>query len=142
MPPKGAELAFRSASRVSGRSREDGMASVYLAEDLKHDRKVAVKVLKPELAAVLGVERFVIEAWRQPLVRRLQEEMPRLGFTPATPADSTSPIVTFATRDGPAVQRTLQAANVTARVSPLRVRFSPSVYNDMKDVERVLEVLS
>src|SRR5688500_11677369 len=37
------------------------MATVYLAQDLKHDRKVALKVLKPELAAVLGAERFVIE---------------------------------------------------------------------------------
>src|SRR4029079_9753444 len=38
-----------------------GMATVYLAHDLKHDRKVAVKVLKPELAAVLRAERFVVE---------------------------------------------------------------------------------
>jgi len=38
-----------------------GMATVYLAQDLKHDRKVAIKVLKPELAAVLGAERFVQE---------------------------------------------------------------------------------
>ena len=35
-----------------------GMATVYLARDLKHDRQVALKVLKPELGAVLGVERF------------------------------------------------------------------------------------
>ncbi len=35
---------------------EGGMATVYLAEDLKHHRKVAVKVLRPELAAVLGAE--------------------------------------------------------------------------------------
>jgi len=40
---------------------QGGMATVYLAEDLKHDRKVAIKVLKPELAAVLGAERFVQE---------------------------------------------------------------------------------
>jgi serine/threonine-protein kinase len=40
---------------------EGGMANVYLAEDLKHHRKVAVKVLRPELAAVLGAERFVKE---------------------------------------------------------------------------------
>ena len=40
---------------------EGGMATVYLAEDLKHHRKVAVKVLRPELAAVLGAERFVQE---------------------------------------------------------------------------------
>ncbi len=38
-----------------------GMATVYLARDLKHDRDVAIKVLKPELAAVLGAERFVVE---------------------------------------------------------------------------------
>ena len=38
-----------------------GMATVYLTEDIKHKRKVALKVLKPELAAVLGGERFVVE---------------------------------------------------------------------------------
>ncbi len=37
------------------------MATVYLAEDLKHHRKVAVKVLRPELAAILGAERFLKE---------------------------------------------------------------------------------
>jgi serine/threonine protein kinase/Tol biopolymer transport system component len=38
-----------------------GMATVYLARDLRHDRQVAVKVLKPELGAVLGAERFLSE---------------------------------------------------------------------------------
>jgi TolB-like protein len=38
-----------------------GMATVYLATDLKHDRPVALKVLKPELAAVLGADRFLRE---------------------------------------------------------------------------------
>ncbi len=38
-----------------------GMATVYLADDLKHHRKVAVKILRPELAAVLGPDRFVRE---------------------------------------------------------------------------------
>ena len=40
---------------------EGGMATVHLARDLKHDRRVALKVLKPELGAVLGVERFLGE---------------------------------------------------------------------------------
>ena len=35
------------------------MATVYLADDLKHERKVALKVLKPELAAVVGAEHFL-----------------------------------------------------------------------------------
>jgi serine/threonine-protein kinase len=38
-----------------------GMATVYLAEDLKHRRKVALKVLRPELAAIIGAERFLKE---------------------------------------------------------------------------------
>ena len=38
-----------------------GMATVYLAQDLRHDRRVAIKVLRPELAAVIGAERFLKE---------------------------------------------------------------------------------
>lgn len=40
---------------------QGGMATVYLAEDIRHNRKVAVKVLRPELAAVIGAERFLQE---------------------------------------------------------------------------------
>ncbi|MDP3773213.1 MAG: protein kinase, partial [Gemmatimonadales bacterium] len=40
---------------------EGGMATVYLAHDVKHDRKVALKVLRPELASILGAERFLSE---------------------------------------------------------------------------------
>ena len=40
---------------------QGGMATVYLAEDLRHHRTVALKVLRPELAATLGVERFLRE---------------------------------------------------------------------------------
>ncbi len=38
-----------------------GMATVYLAQDVRHDRKVALKMLRPELAAILGGERFLAE---------------------------------------------------------------------------------
>ncbi|MBC7564119.1 MAG: protein kinase [Gemmatimonadaceae bacterium] len=38
-----------------------GMATVYLAQDIKHRRKVALKVLRPELSAVIGAERFLKE---------------------------------------------------------------------------------
>ncbi|HEX9632114.1 MAG TPA: protein kinase [Gemmatimonadales bacterium] len=38
-----------------------GMATVYLAHDVKHDRKVALKVLRPELSAILGAARFLAE---------------------------------------------------------------------------------
>src|SRR6186713_1063217 len=38
-----------------------GMATVYVAHDVRHDRRVALKVLRPELAAVIGAERFLAE---------------------------------------------------------------------------------
>lgn len=54
-----AALADRyTVVREAGRG---GMATVYLAEDVKHSRKVAIKVLKPDLAAALGPERFLRE---------------------------------------------------------------------------------
>jgi len=53
--------ALADRYRLERELGQGGMATVYLAADLKHDRKVAIKVLKPELAAVLGAERFVQE---------------------------------------------------------------------------------
>ena len=53
--------ALADSYKIEGELGAGGMATVYLAHDLKHDRKVAVKVLRPELAAVLGAERFIQE---------------------------------------------------------------------------------
>jgi eukaryotic-like serine/threonine-protein kinase len=55
------EAALAHRYRIERELGEGGMATVYLAEDLKHERLVAVKVLKPELAAVLGGDRFLTE---------------------------------------------------------------------------------
>ncbi len=53
--------ALADRYRIERELGQGGMATVYLARDLKHDRQVALKVLKPELAAVLGADRFVVE---------------------------------------------------------------------------------
>ena len=53
--------ALADRYRIERELGQGGMATVYLAHDLRHDRQVALKVLKPELAAVLGGERFVVE---------------------------------------------------------------------------------
>ena len=53
--------ALASRYRIERELGSGGMATVYLAHDLKHDRDVAVKVLRPELAAVLGTNRFLNE---------------------------------------------------------------------------------
>ncbi|HLG05346.1 MAG TPA: protein kinase [Gemmatimonadales bacterium] len=47
--------------RIEGELGAGGMATVYRAHDLKHDRPVALKVLRPELAAVIGADRFLHE---------------------------------------------------------------------------------
>ena len=51
--------ALEGRYRVERELGEGGMPTVYLADDLKHERKVALKVLTPELAAVVGAERFL-----------------------------------------------------------------------------------
>ncbi len=61
------DLHQQLAAALTGRYRverelgQGGMAVVFLAQDLKHDRRVAVKVLRPELSAVLGGDRFLRE---------------------------------------------------------------------------------
>src|SRR5262247_4291091 len=59
--PSRLEASLADRYRIERQLGQGGMATVYLAQDLKHDRQVAIKVLKPELAAVLGAERFVVE---------------------------------------------------------------------------------
>jgi Tol biopolymer transport system component/tRNA A-37 threonylcarbamoyl transferase component Bud32 len=53
--------ALAGRYRIDGEVGQGGMATVYLAQDLKHDRKVAIKVLRAELAAVIGADRFLTE---------------------------------------------------------------------------------
>src|SRR3954465_5821842 len=54
-------IALADRYRIERELGQGGMATVYLAEDVRHHRKVAIKVLRPELAAVIGAERFVRE---------------------------------------------------------------------------------
>jgi len=63
MTPAASRLAAALSDhyRVERELGQGGMATVYLALDLKHDRKVAIKVLHPELSAVIGGERFLAE---------------------------------------------------------------------------------
>lgn len=87
-----------------------------------------------------GVEK--IEAQRQPLLRKIQVEMPRLGFTPMTPAESRSPIVSFARKNALALRERLVSAKVNIELYEDRVRVSPSVYNTLADVEQLLAALA
>ncbi|MFL5547123.1 MAG: hypothetical protein ACJ8AQ_06165, partial [Gemmatimonadales bacterium] len=55
------QSALPGTYRVKRELGRGGMATVWLAQDLKHDRPVAIKVIHPELAQVLGDERFLRE---------------------------------------------------------------------------------
>jgi len=88
----------------------------------------------------MGVEK--IQAHRQPLLKKLREEMPRLGFSPLTPPESTSALISFTMKDRANVVDRLKKANVNVRVAEDFLRVSPSIFNDMGDVEKLLEALA
>ena len=103
----------------------------------------AIAALRDSLSYLLetGVNR--IQDHRQALLRKLQTELPKLGYTPMTPMDSTSPIVTFAFKDADRILKPrLDAANINISVYQNRFRISPSVYNDMADINKLIETLS
>lgn len=84
-----------------------------------------------------------IQAWRQPLIEKARREMPRLGFEPLTPEDSTGPLIAWARQNARAdLHERLQAAGVQVSLSWHRLRISPSVFNSEADIDRVLEALS
>ena len=102
----------------------------------------ALGALQHSLKHIQEVGVANIQAHRQPLIDRLQREMPRLGFEPLTPAGTTSPIVSFAIKDPVRVADKLRKANVIVGDSLNRLRISPSVFNDQRDIDRLLETLA
>jgi selenocysteine lyase/cysteine desulfurase len=88
----------------------------------------------------LGVS--AIQAWRQPLVNAVQTELRRRGYEPMTPLDSKTPLVAFALQDARTkLADPLKAANVRITTSQNRFRVSISIFNDMNDIDRLLEAL-
>lgn len=61
LPVARLSAALADRYRLARELGAGGMATVYLAQDLKHDRKVAIKVLDSELAATVGADRFLSE---------------------------------------------------------------------------------
>ncbi|MBK6845631.1 MAG: aminotransferase class V-fold PLP-dependent enzyme [Gemmatimonadetes bacterium] len=119
-------------------------AGLFEMGSLTGSAEVGVALLASSLVYVQALGPANIQAHRLPLIARLQQEMPRLGFAAVTPAGATSGIVTFA-RKGlleSDVPKRLADARINVRVAANWMRISPSVYNDMADIERLLEALS
>jgi selenocysteine lyase/cysteine desulfurase len=89
----------------------------------------------------VGVER--IQRYRQPMIDLLQEALPPRGYEPLTPRESRTPLVTFACMDARnRILPKLREAGITISVSRNHFRVSPSVFNDMDDIDHLIEVLS
>ena len=88
----------------------------------------------------IGVQRIV--QYRAPLLRRLQDELPRHGFNLMTPADSHGAHLVFG-RPGAAqrYQHALHGEKIFVTLYENRIRISVSVYNDMDDIEKLVRVL-
>ena len=86
-----------------------------------------------------GVE--VLQSQRQPLIDALQTTLRERGFRPYTPSDSKSPIVSFIKNNSESFNERLAQANISISTYSDRFRISPSFYNDMNDIDRVIEVL-
>ena len=99
-------------------------------------------MLDASLEYLLGVGVDRIQAYRQPLIDYLQEELPAMGYAPLTPRDAGSAIVSFR-HDGNSedLYNRLRSADVTITVSQHYLRVSLSVFNDMEDVERLVRAL-
>jgi selenocysteine lyase/cysteine desulfurase len=88
----------------------------------------------------VGVAR--IQAWRQPMIDTVQRELRARGYQPLTPLDSKTSMVAFALKDARAkLAELLKAANVRISVSQHRFRVSVAVFNDMNDIDRLLQAL-
>lgn len=89
----------------------------------------------------VGVDK--IQEYRQPMIDRLQQELSGNGkYIPLTPAGSQSPIVCFAFKNAATILKPkLEAADVNISVYDHMIRISPSFYNDMNDIDKLLAVL-
>lgn len=89
----------------------------------------------------IGVEAIVRH--RQPLIQRLREGLARPDFIPLTPPDAAGPVLAYAVKGAAArFDRRLDAAGVRISTYENRIRISPSLYNTLDDVDRLIGVLA
>lgn len=87
----------------------------------------------------VGIEK--IQAHTQSMNQRLRAELPRLGYSCITPEDSHAPVTAYLVREMETTQAALRRNKVDVSLSEGRMRISPSVYNSMEDVEKLLAAL-
>jgi selenocysteine lyase/cysteine desulfurase len=86
-----------------------------------------------------GVE--TLQAHRLPMIRALQTTLRERGHRPYTPEGSTSSLVSFILKDATVLDEKLQRAGISIATYGDRFRISPSFFNDMNDIDRVIDVI-
>ena len=84
-----------------------------------------------------------IQQYRQPMIDRMQQQLAgHSAYIPLTPTGSRSAILSYAFKDAYSILKPkLDAADVNIQVYENMIRISPSFYNDMNDIDRLLDVL-
>lgn len=100
-------------------------------------------LLDHSLSYLLAVGPDRIQEFRQPLLNRLQDALPSLGFRSITPRDSKSALVSFLHNADPdRLRAKLRNANIAITVAQFHIRVSPSVFNDIDDIEYLISTLT
>jgi selenocysteine lyase/cysteine desulfurase len=103
----------------------------------------ALACVAESLAQIQSIGVETIMRHRKPLIERLSQELPKRGFKQLTPDGSVGPIVAFSYKGAAArFDEALRKAKIRISTYENRIRVSPSVYNNMDDVEKLLHVLS
>lgn len=101
-----------------------------------------IAILDHSLDYLLGVGVENIQAHAQTLIDRLKVELPERGFEVITPKEARTPIITCALPDAyGTIGPRLNQANVKISLSRNRFRVTPSVFNDMGDIDKLLAAL-
>lgn len=130
----------------------DSPGDAAMSYSVREDARGRFEVGTPSFAAVVAAGRsldFILEtgveainAKVRPLIARLQDQMPRLGFTAMTPRDSRSAITAFLTPDSSRVRARLKEHRIQARLMGHQLRVSPAIHNDEEDLERLFHALA
>jgi len=136
-------LAFPNASATDSLTEYEHHDSVLGYFAMGSQANIVAALLDYSLQYLLAAEPQRIQKFRQPMIDRLQDALPRLGYPSITPRNSKTALVSFR-HDGNSseIRNRLNAANIVISVAQHHMRISPSVFNDMIDIERLISALS
>lgn len=104
--------------------------------------RIVVAQLEYSLKYILDIGVDRITEYRQPFLKHLQEELPKLGYKALTPKGTITPLLAYEFKDAAKIlSPILKEHNILASLYKGHFRIALSVYNDMADVERFIDVL-